>query len=168
MHGGVRGRLISPYSILVMLVYYSAFLPERMRFVMIPSISAHAIDVMVTLPKVSVRPPIPVIRITLTTKRFLFSSRLIFLNILRPLTAIKPYSATQTPPITQLGMELTMAINGDRKEMSIAIIAAVMIVTTEAFEVIATHPTDSPYVVFGQPPKNAPTTDPIPSPRSVL
>ena len=73
-----------------------------------------------------------------------------------------------TPPITQLGMELTKATKGERKETSIAPIAAAKIVTTEAFFVIATHPIDSPYVVLGQPPKIAPAKEPIPSPRSVL
>ena len=52
--------------------------------------------------------------------------------------------------------------------MRIAIIAVVVIVTIEAFLVIATQPTDSPYVVLGQPPKIAPAMEPTPSPRSVL
>ena len=51
--------------------------------------------------------------------------------------------------------------------MSIAPIAAAIIVTTEALPVIATQPTDSPYVVLGQPPKIAPAIEPTPSPRSV-
>ena len=42
-------------------------MPERIRFVIIPRIRAQAIDVMVILPKVRVRPPIPEIRITLTS-----------------------------------------------------------------------------------------------------
>ena len=46
--------------------------------------------------------------------------------------------------------------------------SVVVIVAIEALRVMATHPTDSPYVVFGQPPKNAPTIEPTPSPRSVL
>ncbi len=51
--------------------------------------------------------------------------------------------------------------------MRIARIAVVVIVATDAFLVIATQPTDSPYVVLGQPPKIAPAKDPTPSPRSV-
>ena len=73
-----------------------------------------------------------------------------------------------TPPITHEGIEFTNAINGETKEISIAKTAAVMIVVTDAFLVIATHPTDSPYVVFGQPPKSAPKNEPMPSPKSVL
>ena len=46
--------------------------------------------------------------------------------------------------------------------------AASLIVATEAFLVIATQATDSPYVVFGHPPKNAPTMEPTPSPSNVL
>ena len=70
---------------------YCSFTPfERIRFVIIPRINAQAIEVIVTFPKVRVRPPIPEIRITLTTKRLRFSSRSTYLIILRPLTAIKP------------------------------------------------------------------------------
>ena len=47
-------------------------------FVMIPRMSAHATLVIVTLPNESVRPPIPAIRITDTTKRFLLSLRSTF------------------------------------------------------------------------------------------
>ena len=43
-----------------------------------------------------------------------------------------------------------------------------MIVITEAFLVIATQPTDSPYVVLGQIPKTVPAIEPTPSPRRVL
>ena len=39
---------------------------------------------------------------------------------------------------------------------------------TEALPEIATQPTDSPYVVLGQPPKNAPAIEPTPSPSNVL
>ena len=74
----------------------------------------------------------------------------------------------QTPPITQLGMEARNVTNGPKNEMIIAIIAVARIVTTEALPVIATQPTDSPYVVFGQPPKTAPTIEPTPSLRRVL
>ena len=53
-------------------------------------------------------------------------------------------------------------------ENSIQPIAAAKIVITDAFPVIATQATDSPYVVFGQPPNSAPAIEPTPSPRSVL
>ena len=36
------------------------------------------------------------------------------------------------------------------------------------FQQIATQAIDSPYVVFAQPPKKAPTIEPTPSPSSVL
>ncbi len=55
-----------------------------------------------------------------------------------------------------------------RMSVAIAKIAVVIIVATEAFLVIATHATLSPYVVLGQPPKKAPTIEPTPSPRRVL
>ena len=74
----------------------------------------------------------------------------------------------QTPPMTHGGMEFTNAINGERKDIKIAPAAALIMVAIEALRVIATQPTDSPYVVFGQPPNSAPTIEPIPSPRSVL
>ena len=74
----------------------------------------------------------------------------------------------QTPPITQEGIVLKNATNGLSKEINIASIAVAIIVATEAFLVIATQATDSPYVVFGQPPKNAPTIEPTPSPSKVL
>ena len=73
----------------------------------------------------------------------------------------------QTPPITQPGMESRNATKGEMKEIIAVMIAAVVIVTTEALPVIATQPTDSPYVVLGQPPKIAPAKEPIPSPSSV-
>ena len=65
-------------------------------------------------------------------------------------------------------MEERNVKNGPKKEMIIAIIAVARIVTTEALPVIATQPNDSPYVVFRQPPKTAPTIEPTPSPRIVL
>ena len=65
-------------------------------------------------------------------------------------------------------MEFTKAINGEMKETKIAPIAAAMMVATDAFFVIATQATDSPYVVLGQPPKKAPTMEPTPSPKRVL
>ena len=73
-----------------------------------------------------------------------------------------------TPPITQEGIEFTNATKGLQKEIIIARIAVVIIVATEAFLVIATQATDSPYVVLGQPPKKAPAIEPTPSPRRVF
>ena len=49
-----------------------------MIFIIIPRISAHAIDVITTLPIAMDIPPIPVIRITDTVKRFEWSSRSTF------------------------------------------------------------------------------------------
>lgn len=140
----------------------------KRRFVIIPRISAHATDVIVTAPKVNVIPPIPAIRIADTTKRFLFLLRSTVWIILRPDTAINPYNATHTPPITHAGMVDKKVTKGATNEAMIARIAVVKIVTIEALPEIATQPTDSPYVVLGQPPKNAPAIEPIPSPRSVL
>ena len=50
----------------------------------------------------------------------------------------------QTPPITHPGMESRKATKGEMNETSIASIAVAVMVITEAFLVIATHPTDSP------------------------
>ena len=100
--------------------------------------------VMVTLPKETLSPPIPGMRIEETTKRFLLSPRSTFWIILRPETAIKPYRATQTPPITQLGMEARKVTKGPKKEITIHITAVVVMVTTDALRVMATQPTDSP------------------------
>ena len=61
-----------------------------MILITIPRMRAQAIVVIVTLPKDSESPPIPVMRIAETTKRFLFCSRSTFCIILRPLTAINP------------------------------------------------------------------------------
>ena len=58
--------------------------------------------------------------------------------------------------------------NGATNDATIAMIAVTKIVITEAFPEIATQPIDSPYVVLGHPPKNAPTIEPTPSPRRVL
>ena len=58
--------------------------------------------------------------------------------------------------------------NGVKNEIKIHSIAAPIIVNTEAFFVIATQATDSPYVVLGHPPKNAPIIEPTPSPSNVL
>jgi hypothetical protein len=65
-------------------------------------------------------------------------------------------------------MVASTVTKGARKDDTMASTAVVRIVTTEAFPEIATHPTDSPYVVLGQPPKKAPTMEPTPSPRRVL
>ena len=65
-------------------------------------------------------------------------------------------------------MESMKATSGEKKDAIIVPIAAANIVETEAFPVIATQATDSPYVVFGQPPKIAPAIEPTPSPRRVL
>ena len=73
-----------------------------------------------------------------------------------------------TPPITQEGMVARKVTKGAKNEATIARIAVASIVSTDALPVIATQPTDSPYVVLGQPPKNAPAMEPTPSPRSVL
>ena len=59
------------------------------------------------------------------------------------------------------------AITGEMNARTIAIHAAPIIDTTEAFFVIATQPMDSPYVVFGTPPNIEPTNEPIPSPSNV-
>ena len=74
----------------------------------------------------------------------------------------------QTPPITQPGMESKNATKGETNEIISEITAVAVMVATEAFLVIATQPTDSPYVVLGQPPKIAPTAEPTPSPSRVL
>ena len=90
------------------------------------------------------------------------------MSICRPLTAINPYIAMHAPPITHLGMELITATKGVKKERTIQPIAAVKMEMVEAFLLIATQPTDSPYAVFAHPPKKAPTMEPMPSPSSVL
>ena len=70
--------------------------------------------------------------------------------------------------MTHDGIVARRVINGAINDAIIAKMAVAAIVITDAFPVIATHPTDSPYVVLGHPPKNAPTMEPTPSPRSVL
>ena len=70
--------------------------------------------------------------------------------------------------MTQFGMVARKVTNGATKEAAIHIKAVTKMVATEAFPEMATHPTDSPYVVFGHPPKNAPTMEPTPSPSRVL
>ena len=70
--------------------------------------------------------------------------------------------------MTQLGIVLKAAVTGVRNDKTMSIKAATKIVLTEAFFVIATQPTDSPYVVFGQIPKTVPTMEPTPSPSKVL
>ena len=65
-------------------------------------------------------------------------------------------------------MEARNVTNGPKNEMIIAIIAVARIVPPEALPEIATQPTESPYVVFGQPPKSAFIFYFSPSPRRVL
>ena len=96
------------------------------------------------MPNVRDRPPMPVTRIVLTTKRLLSLPRSTCWIIFRPETAMKPYRAMHTPPITQPGMELTKATNGEKKLTSMARMAVARIVTTEALRVMATQATDSP------------------------
>ena len=91
---------------------------------MMPRIRAQAMEVRVTLPKETDRPPIPVMRMTETTNRLRFCSKSTFCTIFRPDTAIKPYRAIHTPPITQGGMVLTKATKGLMKAMRIAPMAA--------------------------------------------
>ena len=79
-----------------------------------------------------------------TTNRFLLAFRFTFWIIFRPETAMKPYRATQTPPMTQLGMDARKVTKGPKKEMTMHMMAAVVMVTTEALRVMATQPTDSP------------------------
>ena len=95
-------------------------------------------------PKLRVSPPMPVTNTALTTRRFLLEPRSTRFSICRPDTAMKPYSATQAPPMTHFGMELISATNGVKNERIIQPSPAVMIVTMDAFPVIATQPMDSP------------------------
>ena len=83
-------------------------------------------------------------RITEAVKRLRLSSRSTAFNIFRPETAINPYRAIQTPPMTQEGIEAMSATKGVMKEKITQPTAAARIVTTEAFLVIATQPTLSP------------------------
>ena len=53
--------------------------------------------------------------------------------------------------MTQFGMVARKVTNGATKEAAIHIKAVTKMVATEAFPEMATHPTDSPYVVFGHP-----------------
>ena len=106
--------------------------------------SAHATAVMVTLPKVRTIPPTPAMSITHTTKRFLLSPRSTCCIIFKPDTAMKPYRVTHTPPITQEGMVARKVANGEMNEITIAMIAVVKMVRTDALPEIATQPTDSP------------------------
>ena len=124
--------------------FFSSLKPFKKRFVKIPRIKEQAIVVSVTFPKETLKPPIPGIKIAETTKRFLPSLRSTFWIIFRPETAIKPYRAMQTPPMTQLGMEERKVTKGPKKEITMLMIAAVVMVMTDAFLVIATQPTDSP------------------------
>ena len=135
---------------------------------MIPKIKAHATGVIVTLPNVKLNPPIPVIKITETTNKFLLSPRSTPWSIFKPETAMKPYNAIHTPPMTHAGIVSRNVAKGPTNARMIAAIAVTKIVIVEALPEIATVPMDSPYVVFGHPPKNAPAIEPTPSPKSVL
>ena len=77
-----------------------------------PRMSAQAIFVTVICPNVSARPPTPATKIEETVNRFALSLRSTFCTIFRPLTAIKPYRAMQTPPITQPGILERKVTNG--------------------------------------------------------
>ena len=136
--------MLDTEGICVEINYSAFFFLPRITFVIIPRISAQAIDVIVIFPNDTVSPPIPQIRITATTKRFLLSLRSTSCIILRPDTAMNPYRVTHTPPITQFGIVERKVTNGPKKEIIIAITAVAKMVTTEAFPVIATQPTDSP------------------------
>ena len=131
----------------------STFSLESITFARIPRIKAQATVRSSTAPKETVIPPTPVMKIMEATNRFLFWLRSTFWIILKPDTAMKPYSATQTPPITQEGMVSRKAISGVMKETMMQRNAAPQMLMVEAFLVIATQAMDSPYVVFGQPPK---------------
>ena len=50
----------------------------------------------------------------------------------------------QTPPMTQPGIESKKATKGEINATNTDIIAAAVMVTTEALPVMATQPTDSP------------------------
>ena len=69
--------------------------------------------------------------------------------------------------MTQDGIVFRNATNGLMKEMIIAKTAVQKIVRVDALRVIATQAMDSPYVVFGHPPKIAPKNEPTPSPNNV-
>ena len=99
--------------------------------VRMPRISAQATSVIVTLPNFRIIQPTPAIRITEAVKRLRLSSRSTFCSIFRPDTAMKPYSAMQTPPITQLGMVERKPTKGAMKAISIASIAVTMMVLTD-------------------------------------
>ena len=109
-----------------------------------PRINAKEIEVMVILPKVRDNPPIPATKIVEMTYRFLLSSRSTFWTIFRPETAMNPYNAIHTPPMTQAGMDEIKATNGEMKEMMMHSKAATVMVATDAFLVMATQAMDSP------------------------
>ena len=134
----------------------------------IPRIKAQAIEVIVTFPITNVNPPMPAIRIEETTNKFLLSPKSSGWIIFNPLTAINPYKAMHTPPITHGGIVAKNVENGPMNDNTIARSAVTKIVLIEALPEIAIVPTDSPYVVFGHPPKNAPAIEPTPSPNNVL
>ena len=65
----------------------------------------------------------PAIRIVAAVKRFRLSFRSTGWSIFSPLTAMKPYSVMQTPPITQVGIVLRKVTNGAKKLATMARIA---------------------------------------------
>ena len=67
----------------------------------------------------------------------------------------------------QFGMVWKNVIKGPKKEINIPKHEVITIVIIDAFLENATQEIDSPYVVFGHPPKKAPTIEPTPSPSSV-
>ena len=115
--------------------------------VRIPKINAAATSVIVTSPfnpKLMDIPPTPQIKMTETTNKFLLSPRSTSLIIFKPETAMKPYKAIQTPPMTQLGIVLSKSENGKMKDNTMAMQAVTKIVLTEALPEMATQPMDSP------------------------
>ena len=76
--------------------------------------------------------------------KFLLCFKSTFCIIFSPLTAINPYNATHTPPITQAGIVSNSAISGDINDTPTAIAAVKIVVLIDAFPVMAIHPIDSP------------------------
>ena len=78
-------------------------------------------------------------------------------------TAYSPIFDSNGDPVAIVGVDVFMP----NLQANMSEFLVVVIVAMEAFLVIATQPTDSPYVVLGHPPKRAPAKEPTPSPRSV-
>ena len=116
----------------------------KIKAVAIEEIWITGLAPVVSPPNFKDKPPIPAIKIELTTNRFLDSPRSIPLSMFKPETAMKPYKDKQTPPITQLGIVSIKATMGEQNAKTIAMTDAPRIDKTEAFLVIATQPTDSP------------------------